>query len=266
MDRTSKTPSTTSEVNRTSFLDLPPELRNLIYAFALTSERRVELSYFLNPNITREDLDRHPSVLDQSKKPRYVVAVSNFNNNLENIAFGLLLADRQISIETMPMLYALTLLATKDCRILSSFLRLIGDKVKLIHRVQIHCSRPESLCLVKTMKHLEDAISLETLELGPSFREYYTPEQLAKILAPLTRALGDHRGNTSKDRAPIEIVFMHEANPKTLLSGTRFQAPRSKDEEHDEESSGELDHEPEKDFRSIKNYITALKQVLRRSP
>jgi len=169
------------------FLDLSPELRNMVYEHLLPPDRKLQIGF-------------HPSTKEQmipsySEPPLVLVRLACTNS--------------QLNAEIAPMVYTSIAFLDVDAPTVQ-WLKGIGSMKRLIRHANVgHCSRR----YLKSLLHqLKQADSLRSLTIGYHARTakvWYEadPEDMAKVLHPFVKARRKAKQGTNAKHDTIQMIL-----------------------------------------------------------
>lgn len=184
----SKMPAQVDE-NKTSFLDLPAELRNEIYRLCLLAP---EATHFVElQRIRLYRIRKQYTTIRTSQKLR---------------ALGLLRSCKQINQEATSIFYGENAFRFKDAKAAQAFLPRIAHSMGQIRDISVGLGDQTKTSFARLLITLKSAVRLRslTLRFGMNGRglEIYNDQEAAKALGPLTRFLWKQRKPAEK----IEVL------------------------------------------------------------
>ncbi|KAF2211963.1 hypothetical protein CERZMDRAFT_97882 [Cercospora zeae-maydis SCOH1-5] len=188
----------------TSFLDLPPELRNRIYELCLIvrSDRAIRAVVEFRPDVgkVRRQVQRH--VGTPPSRPYELLEVTP----------KLLATCRQIYQEAMPVLYGRNLLLIRATSAKVSYPRPGGayrfpPPVQAMRIVELRGAKKQE-AIKSVLLVLQHMVDLNTLRIdGRLLQNFQRPHTMAKALLPLVQSKHAQRQGTDRKQAMDVIEF-----------------------------------------------------------
>ena len=214
-----------------AFGQLPPEIRNLMYGFALTSPGKIEISRYrvvspLGAAYYSPKYGPKSKVETWHGKRKSKPAASKV------LAVNLLRASKAVNAEATPVLYGLNCFAFENAHALSTFMPMIGERAALLTDVEFGAF---SLAEVATLNRMASPKAM-TIEAGSN-----TASTAWHILKPIfqTRRLYLPDWENFVVELPLELQLRRFEGVKfTVSPNVTFQVNGQAEKIEDQEERG----------------------------
>ncbi|KAK4960318.1 hypothetical protein LTR10_003213 [Elasticomyces elasticus] len=202
------------------FLDLPPEIRNIVYGLALHHEEPLQLDGD-PPQVVNYIHDEPYRFLDDDFEPPHLPT--------PYLNVSLLLVSRQVYAEAVPMLYGSNTIAfsaryTPSERPLYAFLLHIGTSRKYLRRIKVRSFGNYST--VRSALHLlKDSKQLDSFECSSDmlYKLNYAPGRV-KSFVPWLRTLKKAATADPECKGALEILRLNPHEESFTLEAVGGQA------------------------------------------
>ncbi|KAK4542384.1 hypothetical protein LTR36_006841 [Oleoguttula mirabilis] len=194
------------------FLELPAEIRNMIYSLLLEAQKPIEMQRIIS-GVSRSFITRPPT---------YNTSVEHYRTHLH---VGILQTNQQIHAEATPILYSLNTLnfglSYSEARNLHAFLQHIGSSRQHVRHLAL-CRIRSNTELRAALHLLKEARALETVKLGCYLPEhfdtnssrkrsrYFNPQKNIQVLLPCLKSLQNARKASGKDGCAVEVFRLQD--------------------------------------------------------